>query len=156
MLWDITEENRIQDEIKHLHTNDLKRFFDKHITFYSKDYKAFSSYMRSKFREKGISQKDAFKRANISEGYGYKIISQEKKTAQRDVILRLCLALRMSIDETQKALMLGGFSILCINYRRDVVIMVAINNHFFSIEEVNKFLTKYGEEMLFEGFHKEY
>lgn len=155
MLWDETSEDMLMEEIQQLKTNELERFFRQHLSLYTNDDKAFSKYMRHKFREKGISQKDAFKKANMSEGYGYKIISQEKKTAQRDVIIRLCLALRMNVAELQKALVLGGFSLLCVNHRRDVIIMVAVNNKIFSIEDVNMFLTKYDEAALYDGNNRE-
>ncbi|MBR4743432.1 MAG: hypothetical protein IK082_04480, partial [Oscillospiraceae bacterium] len=60
----------------------------------------FSDYMRALFREKGILQQNVFLAADISENYGYKLISGEKHTVQRDVILRLCLAGRFDREET--------------------------------------------------------
>ena len=47
----------------------------------------FSTYMRECVREKGLRFQEIFLRADLSEGYGYKLISGEKHTRQRDTIL---------------------------------------------------------------------
>ena len=52
-----------------------------------------------KFKEKGILQQDVFLAADLPERYGYKLISEQKHTTQRDTILRLCLAARFDEDE---------------------------------------------------------
>lgn len=60
----------------------------------------FTRYMRETFRAKGLRQQDVFLAADIPERYGYKLISGEKRTRQRDVILRLCLGAGFSLAET--------------------------------------------------------
>ena len=50
---------------------------------------AFSEYMRNQFREKGFTQQEVFLRADMPERYGYKIVSGDKHTIQRVVVLRL-------------------------------------------------------------------
>ena len=58
---------------------------------------AFSVYMKDIFREKNITQQVVFLKADIPERYGYKLLSGEKRTRQRDIILRICYAAEMSL-----------------------------------------------------------
>lgn len=87
---------------------ELPQFLADHDTDFTS--RPFTDYMRMKFREKGITQKDVFIAADLDDKTGYKLISGEKHTLQRDTILRICLAARFSPDETQEALILYGFA----------------------------------------------
>ena len=86
----------------------------------------FAAYMRGKLREKGILQQDVFLAADLSENYGYKLIAQEKHTRSRDAILRLCIAARLTPEETSEALTLYGMAPLHGRIARDVVLLAAI------------------------------
>ena len=77
---------------------------------------AFSSYFRETLKRHGKAQNDTFVGADIPECYGYKLVSGEKKTRKCDLILRLCLAGSFSLEETNRALKMYGFSPL---YARD-------------------------------------
>ena len=78
--------------------------------------------------------------ADIPERYGYKLLSEEKRTRQRDVILRLCYAAHFSLDETQKALRIYGMPELYARNQRDALLIIAFNDRPGSIIEVNAFL----------------
>ena len=106
--------------------------------------KAFTVYMREMFRLKGYSQQDVFIRADMPERYGYKIISSEKHTKQRDVVLRLCLASQFDLTETNRALKLYGMSELYSRIPRDAVIIVALNSGKWNVDEVNGLLKANG------------
>ena len=108
----------------------------------------FSVYMKNCIKEKGIQQKDVFLAADISDGYGYKLLSEEKHTKQRDVILRLCLGARLTLDETQRALKIYGMSPLYSRLPRDAVIIVAIESGIYEISHVNQLLAEHGEVQL--------
>ena len=110
----------------------------------------FADYMRRKFREKGIRQQDIFLAADISENYGYKLISEEKHTSQRDMILRICLAARFDREETQEALILYGIAPLYIRIPRDMVFLAEIHNRLFDIYRVNELLSACGLPLLFQ------
>ncbi len=86
----------------------------------------FADFMRGKFREKGVLQQNIFLAADISENYGYKLIAEEKHTVDRDVILRICLAARFNLAETQEALILYVMAPLYDRLSRDVVLITAI------------------------------
>ena len=108
----------------------------------------FSDYIRGIIKEKGLRQQDIFLDADIPERYGYKLIAEEKHTRQRDVILRLCYAAHMSLDETQNALKYYRMPELYAKVPRDALIMIAINVRPGSIIDVNSFLKKNGMEVL--------
>lgn len=100
----------------------------------------FAEYMRLHIRQKGMQQQEVFINADMSEGYGYKIISGEKHTRQRDTILRLCFGAHFDLEETQRALKIYGMSPLYSRMPRDAVLMVAFNNRIHDILEVNALL----------------
>ena len=100
----------------------------------------FTDYMRRKLREKKISQKEVFIKADLDDRYGYKLISGEKQTQQRDTILRLCLAAEFSLVETQEALVLYGMAPLYQKIRRDTAFIVAFCNRIYDIHEVDAIL----------------
>lgn len=102
----------------------------------------FAYYMRSTLREKGLRQQDVFLAADIPEGYGYKLVSEEKRTRQRDVIVRLCLAGHFSLEEAQKALKLYQMATLYAKVPRDAVLIIALNKEIYSVDDVNELLAK--------------
>ncbi|MBR2520789.1 MAG: hypothetical protein IKE62_01235 [Oscillospiraceae bacterium] len=104
--------------------------------------KPFAEYFRSRVREKGLKQQEVFLNADISEGYGYKLISEEKHTRQRDTLLRLCLGAHLDLDEAQRALKIYGMAPFYSRLPRDSVLMVAFSSGTFEISEVNTLLIK--------------
>ena len=104
---------------------------------------AFSSYFRETLKRHGNAQNDTFVIADIPERYGYKLVSGEKKTRKRDLILRLCLAGSFSLEETNRALKMYGFSPLYARDRRDAVIITCINTNHCAPDYVNELLQHY-------------
>ena len=102
--------------------------------------KPFANYFRMCIKAEGMHQQDVFINADISEGYGYKLISEEKHTKQRDTILRLCFGAHLSLEETQRALKIYGMSPLYPRLPRDAVLMVAFNSRIYELSEVNTLL----------------
>lgn len=100
----------------------------------------FTEFMRQTFREKRITQKEIFIRADLDDRYGYKLISGEKQTPQRDMILRICLAAEFTLGETQEALVLYGMAPLYEKIRRDTAFIVAFNCRIYDIHDVDAIL----------------
>ena len=100
---------------------------------------AFIEYFKSLFKEKGITQQTVFLKAEIPERYGYKLLSGEKRTRQRDVILRICYAAEFSLKETQRALKKYRLPELYAKVPRDAMLMIAFNEGL-GILEVNDLL----------------
>ena len=59
----------------------------------------FTEYMRKTLRKKGMSQQQVFRSADISDKYGYKLISGEKHTRQRDILIKLGIVARFTEAE---------------------------------------------------------
>ena len=118
----------------------LPAFLEKHKEVMDGREQLFPEYMRMKFREKGILQQNVFLAADLPERYGYKLISGQKHTRQRDVILRICLAAKFDLGEVQKALNYYGMAPLHSRVPRDVVFIVAFQHRIYDIHEVDTML----------------
>ena len=140
-------------------TNILKKTKPEHLDTYFKNNaeevleqdNPFAAYMRSTVREKGLRFQEVFLRADVSEGYGYKLISGEKHTRQRDTILKLCLGAGFTLDETQRALKIYGMSPLYARFPRDAVLISAISAGTREPAEINRLLEQNGQPQLRES-----
>lgn len=106
--------------------------------------KAFCLYMHEMLRRYGKTQQQVFLQADLPERFGYKLLSEEKRTKQRDYIIRICYAMGMTLDETQRALTLYGMAPLYPRIPRDAVLMIAINRCKGSILDVDALLVAHG------------
>jgi len=142
-----TTDNRTTDSLNEALTKtnpeDLDAFLEANAEKMLTQKKPFAAFMREKFREKSISQQRVFLAADISENYGYKLISEEKHTRQRDTILRLCLAAEFSLEEAQKALRTYNMPILYPRVPRDAVFIIAFNRKIYDIHKVDILLTEH-------------
>lgn len=107
------------------------------------DANPFSAFMREMLRKYGKTQQEVFLQADFPERFGYKLLSGEKHTKQRDYIIRICYAAGMNLEETQKALILYGMAPLYARIPRDAVLMIAFNQHQGSILDVNALLSSH-------------
>ena len=115
---------------------------------YSFVNKTFSDYFKDLLSQNKISQQKVFIDADISEKYGYKLISGEKHTNQRDTLLRLCYAGKLNVEETNRSLILYGMSPLYARNKRDALLIVAFNDRVGDILDLNEYLIKNGEKPL--------
>ncbi len=141
-------------------TNELKEILGKtHLSEfekYCKDNKesindkeeAFSIYIKDLLANKGMMQQTVFLNADIPERYGYKLLSGEKHTKQRDVILRICYASELTLGETQRALKKYEMPELYAKIPRDAFMMIMFNDRPGSILDVNVLLKRNGMEPL--------
>ena len=108
----------------------------------------FSNYFKDLLLQKRITQQKLFIDSDISEKYGYKILSGEKHTKQRDTILRLCYAGHFNVDETNRALTLYGMAPFYVRLKRDALLMVAFNDRVGDILDLYEYLIRNGEKPL--------
>lgn len=144
--------NKKTDELGEILKNASSNDFGKYVRenkdeLYCND-KSFEIYMKEIIFRKGLQLKDVFLGADISEKYGYKLLSGEKHTIQRDVILRICYAAKFSYEETQRALKLYHMPELYPRLERDALLIICFNNRPGSIIEVNELLSKNKFDML--------
>ena len=100
----------------------------------------FADFMRERLRDKGILQQNVFLAADLPERYGYKLLSGQKRTRQRDVTLRLCLAAKFTLEEADAALILYGMAPLSAHLPRDAAFLVALQSRLFDIHAVDALL----------------
>ena len=130
--------------LKNAKPDDIEKYIAEHKEKLVSDEKPFAEFMRGKIRTAGLKQQEVFLAADIPEGYGYKLISEEKHTRNRDVIIRLCLAAGFTLDDLQTALKLSGHAPLYPRLERDAVLMIAANNGLRDSRDVNDLLEKHG------------
>lgn len=140
--------NELEHILKKTKPDNIEQFLKDHAaSFVAKD-RAFSEYVHSVLRKNGFTQQEVFIRAEIPERYGYKLLSEEKRTKQRDYILRICYAANMTLEETQTALTLYGMAQLYARIPRDAVLMIALNQKKSDVLAVNALLEEHGMEPL--------
>lgn len=110
--------------------------------------KSFSEYISAIIRKNGLLKQDVLLKADIPLSYGYKLFSGEKTTRQRDVLLRICYAAELSLEEVQHVLKLCRMSQLYAKISRDALIMACFNQRPGTIADVNDLLIKYTFEPL--------
>ena len=86
--------------LENTHLSEVQDYLKEHADSILRSDRPFSKYMRAVIRKKGLKQRDVFLWADIPERYGYKLISEEKRTRQRDVILRICYAAEFTTEES--------------------------------------------------------
>ena len=119
-------------------------FFEENREDMADEGKAFYYYMKNAFDAKSLKLKDIYSFAGISESWGEKILRMEKHTKNRDLIIRFCIAGHFSLRETNRALKLYGMTPLYSRNKRDVCIILAINNRIFDLSQVDDLLTGQG------------
>lgn len=102
-----------------------------------------SEYLYTFLKKKKISIPQLVIDSNLSKSYTYQILAGEKAPG-RDILLRLAIALGMTLDETQHLLTIGDAGILYPKVRRDAAIICCILQGF-NLRDTDDFLVSVGE-----------
>ncbi len=138
--------NQLKSVLGNTHLTEFEQFRAEQLQ--SEEEYSFYSYMREILTQKKLTQQEVFLKADIPERYGYKLLSGEKTTRQRDVILRICYAAEFSLEETQRALRKYRLPELYAKIPRDALLMIIFNERPGSVIDVNTILKEHGMEML--------
>ena len=138
----------LENALGSTHVSDFEKFYHENRDDMNMEMDSFSVYIKDLLREKGLTQQKVFLLADIPERYGYKLLSGEKHTQQRDVILRICYAAECTLEETQKALRKYEMPQLYAKIPRDALLMIIFNERPGSIIDANTLLKKNGMEPL--------
>ena len=140
------------DELNELLSNtkpcQLNDYLEKNEAYMADDKKAFYYYMKDVLSEKNIRLKDVYSFAGVSESYGSQILTMEKHTKDRNLIILLCIAGHFNLNETNTALKLYGFTELYAKNSRDACIIVAIHNRIYNLDDIDEMLRQRGLEKL--------
>ena len=123
-----------------------KKIIDNNDEYFIDEDRNFSNYIKDMIKEKGMTIREVAYMAGYSESYGRKIISEEKVRYNRDVILKICIAAKLTVNETNRALKLHKMKSLYAKDKRDALIMIEINKGMRTIEDINDELRKNGLE----------
>lgn len=87
----------------------------------------FRKYLDTIISERNLSIPDVGVKALLSRSFTYQIFSGDR-VPSRNIILRIALALELSLDDTQRLLKLADRGALYPKIKRDAVIIYGINN----------------------------
>ena len=139
---------RLTEVLRRTHPEEAGRVLEEYAEKLVPGEGAFSEYVRAVIKRRGCTQQGVFRMADIPERYGYKLVSGEKRTNRRDILLRLFLAAGFSLEEVERALKLYGMAELYPRFPRDAVLMIAFNSGMRDPYSVDELLEKHGEAPL--------
>lgn len=93
-----------------------------------------------------ITTPDIIFRSNLNQNYVYPILNGTRLHPSKYKLIALCIAARMNIKETQRALMLAGCTELHPKINADAGIILCINDGCDTVMEVEDFLIENGVE----------
>ena len=135
--------NDLMEELSGQDT-DLDRYFEENPTsFINVDIKEF---WKNAVDTSSKTKSDIINKADMSYCYFYDVING-RKIPSKDKIIRIVLAINLSLDDCQEALRISGKSALYPRIKRDSILIYAINKGY-SIYQTNDLLAEHGEEML--------
>ncbi len=140
--------NELDSILKNMKPDQLENFFHTYGKGVADEKKAFYYYYTGVLKDKGRKLKDVYSFAGESESYGGQIVRMEKRTKDRDLILRLCIAGRFNLEQTNRALKLYGMPELYAKNSRDACLIVAISNKIYRLDEIDDLLEKRGLEKI--------
>ena len=117
-----------------------------------KENQNFVQFIDDYISQHGQVRQALLRKADIPVGVGYKYLTGAKRTKNRNVILRLCIAMGMTLKDVQRALNLYGMSTLSEN-DRDSVIIAGIE-HSASIDEIDEWLCSLSMGALMDHYDK--
>lgn len=124
------------------HLSEFEKYCRENKDSMNSERSDFFAYTKELLKKKGLTQQAVFLKADIPERYGYKLLSGEKRTRQRDIILRICYAAELSLEETQRALKKYDMPVLYPKVPRDAFLMILFNERPGNIIEINELLKK--------------
>ncbi len=143
---------KLTDELNNIlqntHPDQLDSYLKENRHYMADEKKGFYYYMKDVLSDKRIKLKDVYSFAGVDESYGSKILTMEKHTTNRDLIITFCVAGHFTLQETNRALKLYGMSELYAKEPRDACLIVAINNRIYRLFDIDDLLTENGFKIL--------
>lgn len=107
-----------------------------------------SKFLQTKLEEYKVKKSDLFRRAGMEgSNYGYEIFRNDDKEPSRNILISICLAFPLSMEDTQMALRCAGLSPLYPRDARDAYIMYALKNKM-TVENLDEILEEHGMETI--------
>lgn len=103
-----------------------------------------AEYLCQIFEERSLSKSDVIHNSDINEIYAYQILAG-KRLPSRDKIICLCIGAKFSVEDTNKALQIGGYAPLYPKTQRDSIIIYGIHNSY-TVWKINEDLFRHGQD----------
>ena len=139
----ITEE--LTNDIKESKSIDL--FIESNLQEF--DSKLFVKTLQSFLQVMNISKQELIRRSCLNASFVYDIFNS-KKTPSRDTVIKLSLALGLTLQESNRLLQLAGYSNLYPRIEREAIIIFCIHNRK-GLGYTNDLLDEMQEELLFQA-----
>ena len=120
-----------------------------HKELFHADSASFYFLIDKYIEEHGLKRQFIIEKALLTPQYGYKLLNGQKHTKNRNVIIRLCLAMGMSLEETQAVIKAYGMPELDESNFRECILMLGIEKKK-SIYDIQEWLDNSALEPLIE------
>ena len=121
---------------------------EEYISRWCMDEVRFHKAMNDCLIKHHITLSELMENSRINRNYGYNIINGRRQKPSRDKVIAMCIAAKLSLEETQEMLAIAKVGCLYYRRERDVRIAAAINNKIEDVLKVNIILESKGLEPL--------